>query len=179
VEVRREKLSCTGWREFVGNIRCRVTTCLGLSLSWRHDMRRNESLSIHLNEERRSCCSPYIIGKKERADDGGKVNLGWAAGRLNTCARTAGRKVANHILVSKVQKGKGKGRNETYFVLHLHLDIFGTWTNAAVGQIACSGTKCKSRRAHGRVMDHQAATRRDKTQQDTQGTGPANLICPP
>jgi hypothetical protein len=142
-------------------------------------MRRNESLSIHLNEERRSCCSPYIIGKKERADDGGKVNLGWAAGRLNTCARTAGRKVANHILVSKVQKGKGKGRNETYFVLHLHLDIFGTWTNAAVGQIACSGTKCKSRRAHGRVMDHQAATRRDKTQQDTQGTGPANLICPP
>ena len=60
-------------------------------------MRRNESLSIHLNEERCSNCSPYIMGTKERADDGGKVKLAWDAGRLNTCARKAGRRIANHI----------------------------------------------------------------------------------
>jgi len=131
-------------------------------------MRRNESLSIHLNEERCSSCSTYIIGKKERADDGGKVNLAWAAGRLNTCARTAGRKVANHILVPKVQKGKGKRRIETDFVLHLHFDIWDVdrlWPNSLLRNKV-------QKSAHGRVMDHQAATRRNKT-------GQQNLICPP
>ncbi len=101
----------------MGNIRCRVTTCLGLGLPRRHGVRQNVPLSIYLNEERYSNCPPYIIGKKERADDGEKVKLAWEARRINTFARTAGRRIANHILVPKVQKRKGKEILERYFVL--------------------------------------------------------------
>jgi hypothetical protein len=66
----------------------------------------------------------YIMGTKERADDGGKVKLVWDAGRLNTCARKAGRRIANHILVPKCRKGKAEEKSKEVSYSLLHFDIW-------------------------------------------------------